>query len=211
MINIALADKHRIVRSGLIRYIESLGGFNISIEAESEQDLIKKIGDSSSGFDICMFGTSSEGFNGYETLRRLKQMDPTIKVLIFTAALSPIALMLMMSYGAHGFISRDCEPEYMKQALTEVHNGCTVYESDIKHRLEQLYSKAKRKNITNLFSIKEYEVMALCRQNLCTKQIAAAMNVDKRTVDTYFSRIYTKLSIKTKEELLQVIYEAGIS
>ena len=211
MINIALADKHRIVRLGLIRYIESLGEFCVSIEAESEQDILKKIADGSAPYDICIFGTPSESFNGYDTLRKLKALDSTIKVLIFTGSLSPIALMLMMNYGAYGYISRNCEPEYMKAALIEVYEGGKVYQSDIRHGLEQLYRKTKRKNITNLFSTKEYQVMALCRQHLCAKQIASAMNVDKRTVDTYFARIYTKLSIRTQEELLQVLYETGIS
>lgn len=208
MINIALADKRCCVRSAFIPYIEKLGEFKINIIARNENDLIQQIEYSEVLPDICIFGTSKESFDGYLMTRKISQKWPSIKVLIFTDILHPFALMFVKNYGATGYMTWNCSEQELAETIISVFKGQRVYHHDTEKALARIM-KHKKKRVNSLFSENEYKVMELCSKNMCAKQIANEMQINKRTVDTYFSRIYSKIGIQTKEQLLLILFQIG--
>lgn len=209
MINVAIAYKRSCVRSAFIPYIEKLGPFNISIVASDEEELLRKISGSEQLPDICIFGTGHEDFRGYEITQEIKKLWPSLNVLIFTDASHPYVLMLMKNYGAKGYITWGCGEEELHDAIVSVSGGDTFYQEYLSRLLQNML-KCKKRNTSVLFSENEMKVMRLCSRHLCAKEIAAELNVNKRTVDTYLKRIYTKVGIQTKEQLMTLIFQVGL-
>src|SRR6185437_6144063 len=103
-IKIALADDHAIVRKGISEIISTFGNFNVEIEAIEDLP------------DICVLDVNMPGMNGYETLLKIKDKWPSIKVLVLTMFNNEYSIIKMLSGGANGYLLKNSDPKELKRA-----------------------------------------------------------------------------------------------
>ncbi len=210
MTNVAFAGKPDLVREAVTRYLEESSEIKMAIVATSEDDLLRQLKCADTLPDVCIFGTAKEDFKGFETLRKIRNAHPCLKVLILTACMHPIALMLMVHYGANGYSTMYQKRDELVVTIKTIQQGANVYEEAVLKKLKQMFCNRKRVKGMCYLSPAEIRMMELVNNNLCLKQVAGAMNISCHSAQTLMNRLYEKLSVTNKEGLLHELYEIGL-
>ena len=82
MINVLIADDHKMVREGLKRILEFEGEISVVDEADNGQECLKKVRTSKP--DVVLLDINMPVMNGIETLEEIRKKKPKTKVLILT-------------------------------------------------------------------------------------------------------------------------------
>ena len=136
---------------------------------------------------------------------RLKQLDGAIhddnKLIIFDTGQSKEQILsLLLAYPIDGVIACDSELPLLVKALQVVHNGQVwVDNSLLKLLLQQAETQAAHRE---QLSRKERDIVILISHGCRNKEIAARLCISEQTVKTHLSRIFRKLNITTRTQLI---------
>jgi DNA-binding NarL/FixJ family response regulator len=114
--NIIIADDHPVLRLGLKAILEKDKAFSFSGEASDGYGLLDLL---SRGVvpDALILDLSMPKMSGIETLRRIRQMNFSFKVLVLTMHKEPDVLCRAFSVGADGFMLKDVMAKELTDAL----------------------------------------------------------------------------------------------
>ncbi len=210
MKTLAIANHQALFGAALKTCIEQESGYTVCLEAQSGRDLISKLENLSTLPDLCIIDVFLRQQNGYETMLALKTRFPLLKTLVITAANHPVALMLMIQNGANGYLVTDCGADQLTKVIDEVCDGVAYFPESLHRELSAMLKKNNVRKGVSIFSEREYSILELCGLNYTCKEIASRLNIGERTTETYFQRIFTKLNIKSRLELLQCVQLIGL-
>ena len=208
VIRVAYADDHKVVRKGIISFINKLGGILVDIEADNGRDLIKQIEQAREIPDICMLDINMPEMNGFDTIVELKKKWPDIKVLVLTVFDVEIYIIRMIMYGANGYLLKSCDPDEIKNAIFSIHNS-GMYYSDIVTR--QFFNSVINKEIKipNLTG-REIQVLNNCCSDLSYAQIAEKIGTTTRSVEGYRDSLFKKLNTNSRVSLSMFAVQFGL-
>ncbi len=73
IIRVAYADDHKVVRKGIISFVNKLGGIQIEVEADNGRDLLRQLEQLKEVPDICMLDINMPEMNGFDTIIELEE------------------------------------------------------------------------------------------------------------------------------------------
>jgi DNA-binding CsgD family transcriptional regulator len=99
--------------------------------------------------------------------------------------------------GAKGYISKVAKEEELAHCLEVVQNGGTY--------IEQYMAEAQNKidSIVSVLSKQERNIFEAILQEKSNKEICDQLFISPRTVENYTSRLYAKIGVKSREELIE--------
>jgi DNA-binding NarL/FixJ family response regulator len=135
---------------------------------------------------------------------------PWVKVLAAGADARSPDISRSLFEGADGFVDKTLECEVFLRAIRQIVRGTLVLEtsgdldaSDILRDLEG------QKQVANLLSEREREILLLVADGMTAKQIALALGLSDRTVTTHFGRIYSKLGVNSRLGAIRAAARCG--
>jgi DNA-binding NarL/FixJ family response regulator len=138
------------------------------------------------------------------TLRRdLLTRYPEAKVLLMDSGIEKEKLYTtLLSYRIHGILSPDMELRLFKKALTAVHEGqIWIDNGSVKALFRQATSTMGE---TSHISDREKDVIERVHQGLSNREIAQSLALSPHTVKAHLNRIFRKLNIKRRSQLLSL-------
>jgi len=206
-LKIMLVDDHAVVRSGYRQLLENESGFEVVAEA----------GDASGAYqtfrtvspDICIMDIMLPDASGIEALRRIIQICPAAKVLMFTMYSRPAIARQALVAGAMGVLSKDSPPAEMLDAVQSVASG-QIY---LSHTVAHALASAGISNDSHGFdalSPREFEVCHLFLRGMRGEQISKQLNISIKTVSNLLSLVRQKLGVETDIALFQKAAHAGL-
>jgi DNA-binding NarL/FixJ family response regulator len=120
-IRILIADDHGLVRAGLHALLKDEPAFEVVGEAENGDDVLKLTGDLQP--DIVLMDIGMPGLDGLEVTRRLKRLNPQIRVLILTVYEEESLLREALQAGAAGYLIKRAAEEELVTAIRAVSRG----------------------------------------------------------------------------------------
>jgi len=206
--NIAYADDHKIVRKGIISFMNELGGINVVAEANNGRELIDNIIKSDIVPDVCILDISMPVMNGFDTIVELKKRWPNIKVLVLTIFQTDIYIIRMIMYGANGYLLKNCDPEEIKKALTTIcNNGVYFSDSTARHFFNAVQNEEiKLPSLT----AREMQVLHMCCSDLSYAQIAEKIGTTTRSVEGYRDSLFKKLKTGSRVSLAMFAVQFGL-
>jgi len=208
VIQVAYADDHKVVRKGIISFINELGGIEVVIEADNGKELIEKIEKSGIIPDVCIVDINMPGMNGFDTTIALKQKWRKIKVLVLTAFEVELYLVRMISYGANGYLLKSCDPDEIKKAIVAIHNDGMYYAD---YRTRNLVNDVKSERVM-LPRLTEGEMQLLnhCCSDLSYGQIAEKIGVTQKSLEGHRDNLCRKLGINSRIGLAMFAMQFGL-
>jgi DNA-binding NarL/FixJ family response regulator len=197
MVNIALADDHVLLRSGLVALLEKLG-YNVVLEANNGKELISSI-EKGVNPEIILLDINMPQMDGYETALWINKNRPEIKILVLSMYDDETAIIRMLRNGAVGYILKDADPPELRQAIDAVITKGFHYSELVTGKLVHSIQQAdnSRNKFFNL-NDREIEFLKLASTELTYKEIAEKMNLSPRTIDGYRDALFEKLNIKNR-------------
>lgn len=100
-----------------------------------------------------------------------------------------------------GVLMSNSDSTLLKKAVKAIHKGeIWLDKSTFKSILNGINAINSEK--TSLLSAREREIVSLIGQGLRNKEIASRLNITETTVKTHLTRIFQKLNIKARSELI---------
>jgi DNA-binding NarL/FixJ family response regulator len=201
---ILVVDDHPIVRQGLALMLNREADFVVCGEAEDANGAMFVL--ASARPDVLIVDISLNGPDGLDLLKNIRTTHPTLPVLILSMHDESIYAERALRAGANGYIMKQEATEKVLVAVRRILRG-EIYVSDrIANRLLKHYiagSSTPRNSSVGDLSDRELEVFRLIGEGQGTRQIAEALHLSIKTVESYQAHIKEKLCLRSARELMQ--------
>ncbi|NOT93122.1 response regulator transcription factor [Ferruginibacter sp.] len=203
-----LADDHILLRDALANLLNNFDEFTVVATAGNGSE-VKDAIENGCSVSIVLMDLNMPKMDGYETARWLAKHHPHIKIVILTMYDSEIALIRLLQAGVSGFLKKDIHPTELRSALLTIASGEYYYSNHTTNKIASLFRKkfALEKAILNE---QEIEFLKLASTDMTYKEIANAMNMTPRHIDSYRDALFTKLDVKSRVGLAIYAVKNGI-
>ncbi|MEO6135116.1 MAG: response regulator transcription factor [Ginsengibacter sp.] len=204
IINVAIADDHKIFRKGVILSLKSYQNIRFTLEAENGEELIKGIEQEQP--DIVLMDLKMPVKDGIETTKYLNKHFPKVRILILTMFEDERFVGHLMDSGANGYLLKSTEPAEIKQGIMDVMRT-GFYLNNFVNRvlIKKNYSKQKfnpNLNSEIIVSDREKEVLSLVCMEYTAQEIAQRMEISARTVEAIKDRLMERFGVKNSVGLV---------
>jgi len=211
-VRVIIADDHKIFREGLRVLLESLGDIEILGEAENGRLLLKLIRKDEP--DLVIVDVAMPDMNGIEAARQIKSFNPDIKVLALSMHSDSRFVTQMLKAGANGYLLKDCAFDELTVAMNTVSKNQVYLSPGITDLVVKAYltknAEPGETTDTGVLTSREREILQLLAEGKSTQEIATALSISSKTVDTHRRQVMTKLGLHSVAELTQYAIRKGI-
>ncbi|HEX7757424.1 MAG TPA: response regulator transcription factor [Niabella sp.] len=201
-IRVFIYDDNIARRDSLKNLIQFTDEFEYAGEAENCKNAVAEMEDTQP--DVVLMDINMPEVNGLEGLKKIKAVNPEIKVLMQTVFDDSDKIFTSIRNGASGYILKTDSSQKLLQAMLDVYNGGAVMNPGIATKVLDYFKPSV--SATTL-SDRETEVLNLLANGLSYKMIADKLGVSFNTVSTYTKRIYEKLHVASLGEAISYYYK----
>ena len=213
-IKIALVDDQNLFREGMLLVLNTFEELDVILDTSSGQEFLDRVEDNMP--DLVLMDYTMPEMDGYETMKKLQERYPDIKVIILTMHYDENLMAFMMQNGANGYLLKDEKSTVVKEAISEVIKNGRYFPSYVSQALLnelQIQSTVKqsrqKSNInTQSFSQREKEIMAHIGK-LNRKEIANTLFISIKTVDFHLKNLRDKTNTSSTSELVRFALKNG--
>lgn len=192
-IRLLLVDDHPMVRDGLRARLASVSGLEVVAEADDEASAVQALEQHRP--DLVVMDVALRHANGIEVTRRLRQLQPQVRVLVLSMYDNPGYVSEAQRAGASAYLLKDSPAERIIEALQTVAAGGEVWPS--------CADSDEGPHLTP----REREVLGLVADGLSCKQISERLGMGIRTVETHRTHLRRKLQLDSPAALVRFALE----
>lgn len=201
-----LVDDHALVRAA-VRQALSVPDVEMIAESATAEDAVAV----APGVrpDVLLVDIDLPGMDGLELVRELAPRLPHTRIVMLTVSGADRDLLDATWSGAAGYLTKDISPEALLRAVRSANDGELAMPRGMAARLVHRLVDASRplagSNDPALATLtgREAEVLRLLTKGLTDREIADALTISPRTVETHVSSILHKLGARNRAEAAQ--------
>lgn len=202
-LHVMIVDDHPLVRSAVARALTGDGMVVVAEVATAEEALEIAPGLSP---DVLLLDIALPGMSGVQLVRELAPRLPATKIIMLTVSSADRDLADAMRNGASGYLTKDVSPEALVRAIRGAQRGELVIPRRLAARfLPQIWRRRPpddepAEGPLESLTPRERDVLRLLAEGLSDRDIASALTVSRRTVETHVSSILHKLGARNRVE-----------
>lgn len=212
MIRVLIADDHAIVRDGLRMILETHGQIEVVGESSDGLDTVKLV--KSLRPDVVLMDISMPNLNGIEATTRIISQFPEIKIVILSMHSSPEDIFRALKAGAIGYLLKESAGKEVVDAIFAAGTGKRYLSRKVDDILIDSYilqhSHVVTESPIGRLSSREREVLQMVAEGKTSNEIAAALFLSVKTVETYRSRLMQKLGVSDLAALVKFAVKHGV-
>lgn len=200
MIRIALIDDHGVVRTGYRRLLSAEPDMTVVGEAGSAEEANALVARHQP--QVALVDLSLKGSSGLEAIRGMLARHPTLRILVLSMHDSASHVTQALKSGAHGYLTKYCEPDEVIDAIRRVAAGRRAFSADVADVLagEAVDGDPRLQHLTP----REFEVWRMLAHGQNPTVIARTMHLSTKTILNYLSLIRQKLDADNDFKLLHL-------
>jgi len=204
-LRILLADDHELIRCGIRGILKSHRGWTVVAEAVDGEGAVEKTHIFRP--DVVILDVTMPRLDGLEATRQILATEQHTRVLILTMHESDQMVRRVLEAGARGYVLKSDLSTQLVNAVRQVARGNLFLTPKISQIVVQGFldaQKVSRRNerAESRPSPREVEIIRLLAQGRTNKEIAAALDITFRTVQTHRANIMHKLALHSLTELI---------
>ena len=201
---IIIADDHAVVCKGfemLINYQHDMEVVGTASNGQEAYQLVGQLRPDIALLDISM----PPGESGMVTAGRIHADYPETKVIMLTMHDDREYLLYTIQNGASGYLLKNAPEKDLLEAIRTVHEGGVYVCKEMVPYLVQGFVHRHKEDGGGLLQLaeREVEVLTLIAKGYGNKEIADKLFLSVKTVESYKSKIMTKLDLHTRPELVE--------
>ena len=204
-IRILIADDHPIVRDGLTAILNTQPDFEVAGEAGNGRQVIDRA--QALRPDVILLDLAMPELDGVETLQRLRELDPDVLVIVFTAFDTDERIVTAVQAGAKGYLLKGAPRQELFNAIRVVYGGGSLLQPIVASKLLRHVSQ---ESPGDHLTPREQEVLQAMALGLQNKEIAAKLSITERTVKFHVSAILNKLEAGNRTEAVTIAAQRGL-
>jgi DNA-binding NarL/FixJ family response regulator len=210
VVRVVLADDHPIVREGLRQLVDAQPDMRVVGEAADGEAACRVT--SALHPDILVIDMSMPVLGGAEATAHVRRTCPDVKVLALTVHEERAYLTQLLRAGASGYVLKRAASSELVRAMRTVAAGGTYIDPALAGTLVEGYLDAEAAaelSAPDVLSDREREVLMRIAQGFSNKEIAAALALSVKTVETYKARVSEKLALRSRVDMVRYAARQG--
>ncbi|MCG6576159.1 two-component system response regulator NarL [Pseudomonas sp. AF32] len=192
-----LVDDHPMMRRGIRQMLELEDDLQIVGEASHGEEALTLIEPLKP--DLVLLDNNMPQLNGIETLRRLRAMNYTGKVLLFTVSDAEDDIRDALRLDANGYLLKDMEPELLIQYIRDALHGALVISPGLTRVMAQALRSPPRQADVELTE-RERQVLRAIASGFSNKVIGHKLGITEGTVKVHVKNLLHKLGLRSRVE-----------
>jgi DNA-binding NarL/FixJ family response regulator len=208
MIQILIADDHRLVIDGLKLMLAEAPEMRCVAEAANGQEVLDLLATTSA--DVLLLDINMPKMDGLECCRLVRVRYPAVKILVLSMMREASLVKTMLKNGASGFLLKNAGKDEVLDAIRKVHEGQQVFSVEVLDAVMGSFSGKAAKPATNPFpklSRREKQILQLIVDEKTTAEIAEDLFISFGTVETHRRNILLKLNARNTAGLVKTALE----
>lgn len=207
IIRVLVADSNQTQSQLLSSALRRQPGMKVTCCRGELSDCLRALG--SSPVDILLLGDGPSDYDHLiQTLRTLHSNHPSIGLILLMDSYDRQLVVNAMRAGARGLFCRSCQPfRALCRCISVVHQGQFWANTEqMSYVIEALTSAPPARvigaNGVGLLTAREEQVVTLVAEGIGNREIAAQLGIKENTVKKSLLRIYDKLGVSNRVELV---------
>jgi DNA-binding NarL/FixJ family response regulator len=200
-INVAIVEDEHDFRDTLECYLNKAPGYHCVGAYGSAEEAVRKIPRSLP--DVVLMDLHLPSMSGVDCTRRLKELCPSVQILILTVYTDNDRIFGALKAGASGYLLKRADPSDILLAVQEVKQGGAPMSSQIARRVVQSFRETSRDPLKDeKLSQGEERILQQLSKGYSNKEIAIHLSISVNTVRAHLRNIYEKLHVRSRTEAL---------
>lgn len=208
---VVVADDHPLMRAGIRSVLERIPGIAIVGEAESGKAVLALIEEHRP--DVAFVDISMGEMNGLDVATSVAKDYPVTKVIVISMHAHEGYVEQALRAGASGYLLKDSAIPDLQLALDAARRGDTYLSPAISRAVVRGFldraSIAERADGGKL-TPRQREILTLVARGQSTKQIARALTLSTKTVESHRAQIMQRLDIHDVAGLVKYALKIGL-
>ncbi|HVI43345.1 MAG TPA: response regulator transcription factor [Chitinophaga sp.] len=213
-IKVAIADDHKIFRSGVINTLVPYENIRFVFEADDGFHLLQSMEQQLP--DVILMDLKMPNMDGIEATIKVKEKYPDVKVIILTMYEDDNFIVHLVENGANAYLLKNAEPEEIYEAICTTYDKGFYFNENVNlallkkvlHKNKQQF-KPTLKNEVQL-NDREQEVLKLICNEYTTQEISEQIFLSPRTVEGIRQKLLEKLNVKNSVGLVLYAFRNGL-
>lgn len=209
-IRILLADDHELVRDGIRSLLEKMPGVEVVGEASNGREAIELVRSKSPS--LVLMDIAMPVLDGIETLSRITKRFPRIKVVMLSAYGTENYVSRAFRSGASGYMLKYAATDELEMVIRVVAQGKTYVSPSISRIIVNNYLERPGGGLSPLEQLtgRQREILHLIAEGKNTKEIASALEVSVKTVESHRLQLMARLDIHDVAGLVRYAIRNGL-
>jgi two-component system NarL family response regulator len=201
---VLVADDQAVFRKGL----------SVVLEDEADIEVVAEAGDGAEAVaaadrlhpDVVLMDVRMPQLSGIEATRRIREMVPTVQILMLTVSDDEDDLYEAIRAGANGYLLKEVSIEEVPEAIRAVTRGESRISPNMASKLltefKVLADRADQRQETPAPSLtaRELDVLKLVARGMSNREVGDALYISENTVKNHVRSILEKLHLHTRME-----------
>ena len=209
-IKVLIADDHGIVAEGL-RFV---------VDAQADMEVIACVADGREAVrrsietcpDVVLIDHAMPDLNGTEATHMIRERSPQTHVIMLSMYSDRVHVLRALQAGAAGYVVKKSAAKEVVDAIRAVHSGRRYLSKKLADDvIDQAVQKTALKDPLERLSSRERQVLQMLAEGHAIANIAAALSLSPKTVETYRARMMEKLGIHDFATLVKFAIQHGVT
>lgn len=209
-VRVMLAEDHTLVRAGIRSLLASLPQVEVVAEASNGAEALELIGEARP--DVLLLDIAMAGLNGLETAARVRQAHPDVRVVMLSMYANEAYVAQALRAGASGYLLKDASPAELELALRAVMRAETYLSPAVSKYVVTDYLRRINSGAggEEQLTPRQREVLRLIAEGHTAREIAEALTISVKTVETHRTLLMERLDIHDIAGLVRYAVRVGI-
>ena len=208
MIRVLIADDHGIVRSGLAMLIDRQPDMTVAAQAEDGLEALERV--HADPPDVAVLDVSMPRMTGLQAARQIRAHHDDTAVLMLSMHEDDAYFFDALDAGAAGYVSKRGADSDLVEAIRTVAQGRAFLNSRTQSTLMRQWLEHGRTEPRDELTPRELEVLKLVAEAHTNRQIADALNLSEKTVESHRGNVLAKLGMRDRVELVRYAIRRGL-
>lgn len=209
-IRILIADDHAVMRDGLRALLEAETGLQVVASVANGREAVAAAARTAP--DIVLMDIAMPDLNGIDATREILDRNPSIGVIVLSMHATSEHLFRVLEAGARGYLLKDVAGQEVVQAVHTVREGRRYLSQSITDLMTNDYLRRGLPDspLASL-SVRERQVLQQVAEGRSNAEIAEALHLSPKTVETYRGRLMQKLGLDDLPALIRFAIQHGLT
>lgn len=210
MIELLVADDHKLVRQGLSRLLGTEADIRVVAEATDGDEACERVRDFRP--DVVLMDIHMPGADGITATQCINREFPEINVIILTMYGDEDHLFQAVKVGAKGYVHKDTSSETLLATIRAVHAGEAWLDPSIARKMLDEFRKINNPDALETvvhLTRRERDILELVAEGHGNQEIAKRLQIAEKTVRNRLSTIFSKLHVNNRTQAALKAHEEG--
>lgn len=210
MLNIGIIEDNHFLLNNYREFLEDFQECKVVFACQTIEEFIA-LPVTYPDVSVVLVDIALPGMSGIEGIAEVKQRYPETKVIVLSSHDGKQYIIESIKKGASGYIIKTSRLSDIYQSVMDtVQNGATL-SPKAAHLLISHLNGNPLENIKDKLTRREYELVQLLKEGYSYKEMAERLFVTVFTVNQHLKKVYQKLNVSSKSELISKIWSNNLS